>query len=359
MGIYISILVFIIVLQIILKKTKLANIRALFVGIVSLVLILFSALRSVDVGQDTSVYVERFKIISESSWKQLVDLKDVVDFEIGYIIFNKVISIISANEHIFLLIVSSIIIVSTSLYVYRKSDIVWLSLFLFVALGFFGETMNIMRQMIAIAILLPSIKFIEERNIFKFTILVAIASLFHLTAFSFLIIYPMSLIKINKKYYIGIVVSIALLYVYADAIIFWSMKLLGYQDYLVNIGEGSGLGMISMLIFFLVLGLYYRQNLSNSELSDTNIKSYDVYINILVVAIFINTIAIHFALAGRVMVYFTFHNIILLPKIIKTIDNKWQKVIVSGVIILGITYYFVFKLLVDDGSGVVPYLFAR
>lgn len=362
MGIYIYILVSIIIGHILIKKFKPESFELPYIIFISLQLIIISSLRNISVGQDTSVYVERFNIISNYTWKDIFSLREIVDFEIGYITLNKALSLFIFNDQVFLSIISLILISSISIYIYQRSDLIWMSLFLFVTLGFFGESMNLFRQMIAISILLPSIRCIEKREIFKFTLFVLVASLFHLTAISFFIIYPLSMLKINKNYLIGLLVFAVSLFMFSDKIIYWGMHLLGYQEYSVNLGEGSGVGMIFMLSFFLFLALIYRKPTvicsKGNQLNYTSDSiSFDIYINILVVAIMINILAINFALAGRVMLYFTIHNIILLPKVISSIDNRRNRIFVSLIILSGVSYYYIFKLLVDDGSGVVPYLF--
>ncbi|WP_381426383.1 EpsG family protein [Sporosarcina thermotolerans] len=327
-----------------IKKNK----DLIFIILISTQLILLSLLRDLNVGADTAVYVNRFHIIAQTAWERIFQLSDIVDFEIGFIILNKLIGIVWENESFFLAVTSSIIILSISKYIYKNSKIVWLSFVIFIAFGFWGMSLNTLRQFIAIALILPSIKYIKSRDLIKFVIHILIASFFHISALSFLIIYPLFKMKINK-FYITLVICIGVaVNLFSTKIIYFLMGIFGYHLYVGRVGNGSGTGMLLMLSLIAIAALLYRRS------AIRNGEDYDLYIHILIVSILLNILALDFNLAGRAMIYFTIHCIILIPNIIYTIKPKMDRSVGIYIVLLGAMFYYLIILTTDVGS-VVPY----
>lgn len=112
---------------------------------------------------------------------------------------NKIIGLIFENPQAILIITSLIILTGYALFIYKNSKMVWLSVFLFFTLGYFGAIMNTIRHQIAIVILLFSYNYIRENKFIKFIGIVLIAPLFHNTAIIFLVAYPISKCKFSYK----------------------------------------------------------------------------------------------------------------------------------------------------------------
>ena len=74
-----------------------------------------------------------------------------------------------------------------SILIYKYSNSVWMSVFLFYSLGYFGASMNTIRQCIAMTIIFLAYHFILENKIKLFLISVILATTFHKTAIVFLV----------------------------------------------------------------------------------------------------------------------------------------------------------------------------
>lgn len=351
MFIYILNLLAVCFWAVLITSLKIKNKAMVFLVIISIQIFLLSALRHINVGADTGVYVRRFSIIADTYWGSIFDLSEVVDFEIGFIILNKLIGTVYDNERFFLVIISAIIIFSISKYIYKNSKIAWLSFFLFIALGFWGSSINVLRQFIAIAILLPTIKHVENRNLFKFVFHVIIASFFHISALAFFVIYPLSKIKITRLYITLIIIVGIITNFFAPNLLNYVIDFFGYQQHADRIGEGSGTGMLVMLIMITIAALIYRKSAIRKG------ESYDIYIHILLVGLLLNILALNFDLAGRAMIYFTIHNIILIPNILYSINKKIDRFVGIYIVLVGTLYFYFFRLLPSDVSSVVPYMF--
>lgn len=351
MTVYVLSICSIFVWTAILALTKLKERDLIFVSIVSVQLIILSSFRSSLVGSDTINYINRFLIIAATEWKNVPYLSDLVDFENGFILMNKLIGSISTNQVFFLAVNSLVIIIPLSIYIYKKSTSVWLSFFIFIGLGFWGDSMNILRQMLALVVLVRSLQYVEKKQLFRFVIAVLIASTLHISAIAFFVVYPLSYIRINRTYLIGVLIASVATYLVADKIIIFLLSVLGYQYHFARIGTSSGGGMLLMLMMFAFVALYARDEAIEKH------KDFDLYLHLLFVGILLNILAINFALAGRAMIYFTIHNIILIPKVLDSIYRPFDKYVGTIIVVIGVLYFYLFRLLVVDVSGVVPYIF--
>lgn len=325
--------------------------KSFLVIIMSLQLFLLSILRAPEVGIDTKVYLDRFSYISGYDFSNLFILPDLVDFELGFVLFNMLVSSISDNERFFIIISTAIIIGSVSRYIFKNSKIAWLSFFLFIGLGFWGNSLNVLRQFIAIAFLIISLSFVFKNKFVYFLMFVIISSFFHLSALSFIVVYPLSKIKVTKIY-ITIFLSLCIvIFIFSSQILSILINLFGYEQHIDRLGDGSGVGMLILLLLIATAAIFYRGNALKVD------RNFDIYLHILLVGILLNILALEFDLAGRAMIYFTVHNIIIVPTIIYSIKNKFDRNIGVLLIIIGVLYFYIFRLLLIDVSYLVPYRF--
>lgn len=351
MEIYIAtlgIIVFLAVLSTIIN-TKYKNLaHSLIIG---LILFLISALRHSNVGTDLLVYIRRFYQISDVKYSELSYYNNLWGFEYGYLYFNKLISFISQNDRFLIVIISLIIIVAFSIFIYRYSNVTWLSYYLFITLFFFGTSLNILRMFIAISICLLSIKYIIDKKPIKFTTLIILAFSIHTTAIVFIALYPISKIKITKKY-------LSLIFIIGIVFAFFSNKLLsimlfnfGYSHYSSDLNQGDGGSMLILLIAILILTLFFRKR--NIIIKDDN---YSLWIHMLILAILFNLLSLKLWIAARVMWYFKTALLIVIPNSINSIkDGKMKFYSYLLIIMLPLIYFYLVNL--ADNAGIIPYKF--
>ena len=153
---------------------KIRSKKVLF--ILALLLSLFCGLRGITVGTDTSNYCYYLRYVTTYG----------ISFtkEIGYSICAYLFMSIFSNPHYFLLTMSTITIF---LIVYRLWDFhdraSFCLMIVIFEIMYYQYTFNIARQFLAIAIVFWASRYLERNKIKKFIIAVAIAMLFHATAF--------------------------------------------------------------------------------------------------------------------------------------------------------------------------------
>lgn len=158
--------------------------------------------------------------------------------ESGYLWLNWILSHMGANIYVLLWIHSAFVCVSLFFFIKKHSLSPAFSLFFYLCIGGLTDHTYILRQSFAFAILLFAFTFVVEKKPLRFLILVALAAWFHRTALSFVLIYPLSYVKLTRKTAIaGIVVSLSMLAVVPlllKSVIPWILSVMGRDNYLNN-----------------------------------------------------------------------------------------------------------------------------
>lgn len=334
--------------------------KKIVIAIMVILLSLLSGLRHYTIGNDTGNYLRHFEQITIYG----ADAIKMSSFEIGYNVFEYLVSFFSSNYNVFLFIVSLVINTSVGVFIYKYSRKAMFSFVLFILLRFFFGEMNIIREYLAIAVFLTSMKYIENRKLIKFSIVTIIASLFHtssLFAFAIYFLYDMKLTPL-KKYVLLVFCAGVCAFLYPLAIQMTS--LLGvYGKYIPRFYDSDELGNIIMTIISVVIYVFYhvvRRKYADGVMKEDVIerKRLDFYENILFTIILLNTIAIRISIFDRVVLYFQMFYIIAIPNIIKMISNPKRRLLWYIIVLVCFFAYFVTIIyLRPNWNNVNPYRF--
>ena len=180
-----------------IKKSRRNDI--IFLCIASFGLILFSSLRGDSVGVDYTPYANYFNKVGTEGWAYLISPKNGYRFEFGFCLLNYLVSRFTLDPRIYMLVISMIAILLTSLLLYRHCSIPWLGMYVFVSFGFFSNSLNFLRQAIAIAIYLFAIEFIKKKQFLPYLLLVIAAFSFHKVMLVMIPVYFIAHIPVNWK----------------------------------------------------------------------------------------------------------------------------------------------------------------
>ena len=164
----------------------------------TIVLILFDGLRW-ESGSDWDNYYSYFNYCL---------LGDNSHFEIGYALINKAIRLITSNYTWFLIIHALILYGSVRLFFKKNSIYPLLSLALF--FSFFVSYQGMNRQFLAVSVCLLAYNFLVENKKLPFILLVVTGSLFHISAFFFLIGLFFTKQFKNKTYAVFLIITIVI-----------------------------------------------------------------------------------------------------------------------------------------------------
>ncbi|MFW6015707.1 MAG: EpsG family protein, partial [bacterium] len=300
-------------------------------------------------------YLKSYNLVSPEAFFSATQSR----MEIGYVIYMRVIALLGFSYLGFQIITSALILFSLSRFIYKYSNNVAFSFFVFMTTRMFFATMNISRQYLAVAILLFTVEFIREGKFIKFSLLVLVASSFHFTAIIFLIAYPLVNLKLNAKKTILLIgggIINALLF---DQMVKFFVAVTGrYAGYLEggyfnfesNFAIYLNLGI--NLLFFLVAFLtkYWKSRLpqkyniktqSNNKFHNHKISDEQLWYTFCLLTLILSIIGINATILSRVEAYFSVFFLTFIPRIIKHIKSKELRAIVTLGIIAGLFASFV------------------
>ncbi|PAM94251.1 hypothetical protein B4N84_14380 [Flavobacterium sp. IR1] len=198
-------------------------------------LIIFGSLRW-ETGADWIPY-SNFFLLSDGLDKYLEG-----GFEIGFAYLNYVVKSFSDSYSVMLCVVSSIALLSKSIFVLRKSENIVFIIFGFYCF-FLGDSFPV-RQSMSVGILLASTIFIIDRKIIPFLLCIALSSTIHVTSLFFVFAYPIFHVRWSNK---------KIIYLFLICILVGLLKLpIVLLSKLSNFGD---LGFVtSKLLFYLEEG---------------------------------------------------------------------------------------------------------
>lgn len=307
-----------------------------------LFIFIMGILRAELLGVDVNNYKEYFEV-----WYldyTFIDTLKNFNIDIGYVLINKIIYLFTHDFFIAKCIIYSISFGIISYVIYKRSMYPALSYLIYIGFGYLGLSFCILRQFLAIPICLYAYKFVEKRDLKRFIIAIGIASTFHKTAITFLIIYPLLTYQFKNYQFLKKIVMIFAFFTSAIIIlpILMSVYINDYSENFV-MGEGTSLLLffVFIYVFLCVINQYYKKTIATKKQKD-----------ILFLPICFQIIAFFFSLFSRVTYYFSILFVITIPNIVyKGKNNK----------ILYVFFMVIFSLLfvynlIDDSINIVPYL---
>ena len=277
-------------------------------------LIILAGIRAYDIGADTETYVgviDYYKLFSAEK----LFTSNVVDsfgFEIGYSIFCRVIAVLQFSDTAFLFIISSMIYVPLFMNINKYSPYPYLSIVIYFGLGLFAYSLGIFRQMIAVSICLCGLKYIEERSMVKYFLIVGIASTFHLSALLMILPYFLKYFKLSYLLYIMIPLQIIFILCGREIMVLLFKILPMYSGYIGGIydTQGGSYLMLMLLDFVAIAGAIVLKN---------NEKEH-FFIKIIALASYLQCLAYSFTMFGRIIPFLSIHLIFAIPRIIQKIN---------------------------------------
>lgn len=325
------------------------------------ILILVAGLRSYAVGTDLYMhYAKRFIQISEIDWSQLPEFSLTSTYEIGYCIFTKLISQISANLNFFIFSTSLFIYGAVGWFIYKNSSDVKMSTLLFVLSGMYYNSLSMIRQSIAISIILIGYEFLKKDNYGKikkyliYSAFVLIAASVHASSIICILLILFDCLEFKQGHIVISIIVTGVFFFLYNQIFTILVDLFGlsdrYDEYSSNARESIGhinvQSFSSVLIIFLgfAFACYYLvMNKSEHNLIDTtdneNKTSLLMFLGMLA---FICRFMIFKAnIINRFSWFFIPFIFILYPLAVKNIDNYKTRKSIKFIIYCLFAMYFV------------------
>ena len=320
------------------------------------------AFRGITVGTDTFANASYFVsaatasslsyIIDDGVWKAGID---VISYGIGFFF---------TGPEAYIVWSSTVIAVGFATFIYRTSNKVWMSVFLFLTLNLFFISLNASRQFIAISIALNAFVCLYHNMTSRIGWgLFILAAWIHASMFSFIpVVAGIWLAKrcrfYTKLYFISIGVAILFVISMMSVATLFSSLFPHYAIYTEGTGAdnlientGGGKIIVLYLVLLLLLGILFVKK----KLSKCNVKS-TMMDACIPGAIFCVIIGIAFAtntMMNRIALPYQCLFLSLIPYILQLIEQKMRNV-VMGIMMIGfIGYYYLWAQ--GNLGDIIPY----
>lgn len=307
-----------------------------------IVLVLFASIRSYHVGTDGRTYVKPFISQLDVEYFQFQE-----NIEIGYQLLEYLLLSLTSN-YFWLFFVTALIVVYCYLAIIKRYSVnYWFSIFLFVTLGVYTFFFNGLRQGLAMAIFALALPYLLEKKLVLYLIIIATASLFHITALFMIPFYFLVNLRI-KPFYKIIATFLGSLCVSNFLVQYISGTNERYEGYAKADQESGGyitLGFYTIIMIF----IYFFIRIYKVK-DKQFIQIFTFYAVGVVFIIPIAMLGANPSGPQRLLIYFTWTLILILPIIFKKINNIY---ITSLAVILFIIYFI---LTTSAFSNLSPYI---
>ena len=342
--------------QILRKKSKYLSYGISIVCIIILATV--AALRSNNVGIDIKVYALRyFEKCGEFSnlYKYLkhYEFSEPLYFILNYIVYN-----VSLNINVLFFIMQFFLASVVYIIAYKNKNNENLLLFVITYLCiWYNTSFNIIRQSLAIFIMLYAFKYIEKQNYKKYFLCVVIAFFFHKSVILCAFIPVLHTIAKKEKKYIyltGICILLICIFNFIGNFIPKLIEIFPqfakYFNYALREETNFMPKYAFMKLIFLVGILLYTKETRKKQIGNTLI-----FIAVLDFVFYCSSIFIMYGY--RMSYFFLPHYIYLIPQIDKDLENYKGRDSYKLIITLLLVMYWFYRYVRVGYDGTIPYTF--
>lgn len=271
--------------------------------------------------------------------------------EIGFQLLMRLVLFFTEDPTGLFLLSACIIVGLTGKGIWECSALPWVSILLFAADRHFFISMNGMRQYMSLAVVMGGVRYIREKCLWKYMLVVLAASLFHMSILIFLPLGLLMYLKINPVVGGGLVAVLTLLQQPIKNLITWAVSHTRYAYYYT---QGKYLAdtpdkerLIYLFVILAIASVLYQRNKEDAEYRFL----YGLELLVFYLA-FNRMITIH---PDRISWSLEFFHLLLIPKMIMSCKTKHMRWIVGTVCVgacLVFCYYEIFYL---GYHAVIPY----
>ncbi|QNU66607.1 EpsG family protein [Ruminiclostridium herbifermentans] len=234
--------------------------------------------------------------------------------------------------------------------IFNSSKNVCQSIFLLLITTLYFFSLNGIRQGIAVAIFLYSIKYIKDKKLFKYILVILFAASFHTIALIFLPLYFICNIKISPKIGVIVIVVSAISTPFVGSLFKFIMSQTRYVTYFGSVYDVPDTPYVHILINTVITTIGYLCYSKNSE----NF-SYRIYMNIQLVASVFTIFSGSILIAERIILCFEAAQILFIPEILYSEDNAIIKTIIMATVYAMFIFIFFYGTVKLGWYTVLPY----
>ena len=309
------------------------NSKKMYCTIAALQWILLSSGRHMTVGNDTFQYSYRFLEVRFTPWSSI--LSNLFEYiknpfasgyefkDPGYDFIEKVFQIFSKDYRMWLLFIAILFTVSMAVWIYKNSEMPWLSFVIYSSLFFAFYAVTGHRQTIATALVVfIGYKYIKERKLWKFLALSFLAFLIHKSAIVFVPFYfiaNMNITALKSVFILGgsFVFSLIGKPIYAPL-----AYTLGFGEEQIEESVGGAGMYATVLLLVCVFTLFCYSNVKERR------EDFRFLYNAMYMTIFTTLFVYQQQAFMRVQQYYSLFIMIMIPEIVMSFEKR-QRALVS------------------------------
>ena len=319
------------------------------------------------IGFDYNMYAAGYNFMYEDGFSTL----QYKDWEIGFVFLTKILGLVLPNYIWYMGFLVFITLVPAAIFIYKNSEMPWVSTVLYVNLFLFFMTMNFLRQAAALSIIMLSWHFMKKNKIIPFIITVIAASLFHQTALVMIVVYFLVKMKSGIKEILFYLYLLLWFYISSTGFINLMTSFV-HEEYSDSFFIREGLSFIYAILPVAVVLVAFWLVKINTIAVDRKVQ---YIINMSLIYAILSVTMLRHSIIERLTYYFAIFLIILVPIIYQSIkyngikfslgsdrmieiSTEKQKKIVAAVVlcvILAISYSAFYYGISENAHGVVPY----
>lgn len=329
------------------SRSRQAMLNAVLLTGIFTVLFSLSALR-IGIGNDYWVYRDNFLHIISGDTK--------VSYEIGFRLLVKVLQGLFGYDN-YRIVFAAMAFLTCFFFLkglFDNADWFVMTFFLFMANGFYFMSFSTMRYYFAMAVCTYAMKFLFQHNYVMFVFWIVFAAFFHK---SVLLVIPVYLIayylKWNKKTLWLIPVACAALGLGKP--VFRKLMFVFYPYYegdsILDVETVSYANIAKCLAILIFSLIYYKKAIKGNPKAET-------LFNLNLFALIIYTFGYYILETSRICYYMVLGHVFLIPIVLKSIEDKRQKIFCLVSILLAYTAYLVIFIAKGRSPSVLllPYM---
>lgn len=324
-------------------KNEFISIERMFFFLFLLLFTFLTAMRSANIGNDTQNYVTTYRYICKYG------LNSEVPFEIGYQLFCVLVSKISTDPHVFLIITALFCYGMVGVYSLLYSSNLYITICLIFCFCFSPFT-NILRQDMAMVICLFAYQALKRDRTFLFCFIVLLAMQFHGTA---ICMYALLLKRFfPQKFTTVLIISSVLILLSCLGMV--SDVFIGmtkYDSYFLGDRVGSGwlgtaLGVFKALFIYFIIANDGIDRLKNNDKT-----LYGIFF--LLVAF--SALGFQMNMFNRCALYFSIISITEIPNTLKVINGNKAYYGVISFCLISLVNFIIVLIFRPEWNSLTPY----
>lgn len=354
MLIYFMLLALIVLPAFLIRPQNHIDIRSRgYTVLIGVALFIVSACRDITVGVDTQQFCDAYQRIGSEG----ANAFEIERYEPLFILLCLGLNQLSSNYQLLIIVASAISLIPIARMIYKMSNDIPMSFFLYVTMNFYFSSMNTMRQSMAIGVIALAIPgLIQKGKKFPFIVSVLVAFLLHKSALVALILVPLSKTRFSKKWAAIYMLCAVMFFIFTDTLVNFITGLLGLEIFYDEAFMGAnyfGAVIMTFVVAVVVVVCMFIFKMSRSSrqagLNDS------IFQHALMLWFIFNLLFVKVQIIGRFGDYFSLFAMIALPLAFSRLPAA-EKVLARYMACAAFLIYFtIIGVARPEWYGVIPY----